>query len=331
MESASALPRSRPTRFVLGVLIGAVLLVLTVSRVDVGATLRVIAGASAAWLVLGVGVVLVDLLIRGARWRALLAGVGEGERPSLPLATAYLTIGYFANVLLPARLGDLARAYLAGASFRLGRLAVLGTIVVERVADGATMLVMALAASALVAGVATVRTLVGVGLVLAASGLAVLAVGWWLAARTRLGATALGRRVADLAGRLALGTAALRTPAGATAVVVLTLAAAGTAILTAWMVARAVGIELSAAQAVLFMSAVALSLAIPAAPASLGTYEFVGVVVLTSLGYGPEQSLATMVLLRAVSTFPSVGLGLVSTWLLHLRPATILGSSEAGA
>jgi hypothetical protein len=232
---------------------------------------------------------------------------------------------------LPARLGDLARAHLAGRSFRLGRLAVLGTIVVERMADGATMLVMAIAASALVAGVATVRTLVGIGLVLAASGLAVLAVGWWLTARTRLGTTGLGRRITELASRLALGTAALRTPAGATAIVVATLAAAATAILTAWMVARAVGIELSAPQAVLFMSAVALSLAIPAAPASLGTYEFVGVVVLTSLGYGPEQSLATMILLRAVSTFPSIGLGLISTWLLHLRPAAILGSSAASA
>ena len=48
----------------------------------------------------------------------------------------YLAIGYFANSMLPARLGDVARAYLAGRAFGISRLAVLGTIVVERLADG---------------------------------------------------------------------------------------------------------------------------------------------------------------------------------------------------
>ena len=331
MASAMSLPRSRPTRFILGAIVGIVLLALTLARVDLGQTVGVITGAAPAWLVVGIGVVLVDLLIRGVRWRTLLSGLGAGDRVPLILAIAYLTIGYLANVLLPARLGDLARAYLAGASFRLARLAVLGTVVIERVADGGTMLVLAVASSLVVAGIATVRTLIGLGLVLTAAGVAVLLVGWWLTAGTALGSTSLGRRVADLAGRIGAGTAALRRPGGALTVAVATLAAGGTATLTAWIVAHAVGIDLPPAQAALFMSSVALSLAIPAAPGSIGTYEFVGVTVLTSLGYGAAQALATMVLLRAVSTFPAIALGFVSTWLLHLRPATLLETTNADA
>ena len=98
--------------------------------------------------------------------------------------------------------------------------------------------------------------------------------------------------------------------------------------LVAWLVASAVGISLPVEQAVLFMSAIALSLAIPAAPGSLGTYEFVGVTVLTSLGHSPERALATIVLMRAVSTFPPIALGLVSAWILHLRPSAIVDTLD---
>lgn len=331
MAPATSLPRSRPIRFLLGALVGVALLVVTLARVDLAETANVIVGASGGWLVVGVAVVLVDLVIRAFRWRTLLSGLPNGQRVPLGRAAAYLSIGYLANALLPARLGDLARAYLAGISFRLSRLAVLGTVIVERLADGGTMLTLAVASTLLVSGIATVRTLIQLGLVLAAAGVAVLITGWWLTARTPLGATSIGTRVADLAGRVGAGAAALRMPGSAAVVAVATLAAAGTSTLTAWVVARAVGIELGPTEAALFMSSLALSLAIPAAPASLGTYEFVGVTVLATLGYGTAQALATMVLLRAVSTFPAIGLGLVSTWLLHLRPAAILESSDAGA
>ena len=194
------------------------------------------------------------------------------------------------------------------------------------------MLALAIVSSLLVAGVVAVRSLALYAVLLVGAGLAVLALAWWLAFRTRLGATRAGRVGRDLAVRLAQGLGAARTPGGATAISATTLAAATTAVLTAWLVASAVGITLPPEQAVLFMSAIALSLAIPAAPGSLGTYEFVGLAVLTGLGYAPERALATIVLMRAVSTFPPIALGLVSAWILHLRPAAIVGyvSEAAG-
>lgn len=319
---------SRPARLILGALVGFALLVLTLSRVDLGAVVERIAAASVPTLAVAVGVVLVDLVVRGLRWRTLLGGLGRGQRVGLVLPTAYLTIGYLANLLLPLRLGDLARAYLAGTAFARPRLATLGTIVVERVADGTTMLALLVVSSLLVSGIATVQTLEVYGLALAVAGLAGVVLGWWLLTRTAVGRSRPGQRIHDLAGRLAAGTTALRSPAGAAAVVAATLAAAGTAVLGAWLVARSVGIDLAPSEGVLFMSAIALSLAIPAAPGSLGTYEFVGVVVLTSLGYGADQALATIVLMRAVTTLPPIALGILSTWVLHLRPAVILGAGD---
>ena len=324
-----AVARSRLVRLGLGALVGATLLVVILARVDLASVAAVIAGASVPALALAVAIVLLDLVIRGLRWQGLIAGLGTEGRARLPLATAYLTIGYLANVLLPARLGDLARAYLAGAAFRLPRLATLGTIVVERVADGTTMLGLAVLASLLVAGIPAVQALAAFGLLLAAAGGAGVGIAWWVTMRTAFGRSGPGRLVRDLAARLAVGTAAARTPRGAAALVLTTAAGTTTAILVAWIVPGSVGVALTPAQAALFMSAIALSLAVPAAPGSLGTYEFVGVVVLTSLGHSAERAFAAIVLMRAVSTFPPIALGIVATWLLHLRPGAILETAGA--
>jgi uncharacterized membrane protein YbhN (UPF0104 family) len=108
----------------------------------------------------------------------------------------------------------------------------------------------------------------------------------------------------------------------------LTALLATTATIVAWTVARAVGIDLSPVQAVLFLSGIALSLAIPAAPGALGTYEFVGTAIITGLGYTPEQGLATILLMRIITTFPPALLGVGSIWALHVRPGTIIETAE---
>ena len=329
MGPSLAIAPSRRARLALGGVVGLALLVLTIARVDLGVVVDHIAGASLPVLAAAVGVVLVDLGIRGSRWRTLLRGLGGDARVGLRESVAYLTIGYLANLLLPARLGDLARAYLAGTAFRRPRLAILGTIVVERVGDGLTMLGLAVLASLLVAGIATAQALAGYGALLVAAGVALALLGWWAVSRFARAGSSVGRRIREVGARLAAGTTALRTPTGAATVALATLAGAGTAVLVAWMVAGAVGVRLAPVEAILFMSAIALSLAIPAAPGSLGTYEFVGVTVLTGLGHGADQALATIVLMRAVSTFPPIAIGIAATWLLHLRPGVILEAAAA--
>jgi uncharacterized membrane protein YbhN (UPF0104 family) len=130
------------------------------------------------------------------------------------------------------------------------------------------------------------------------------------------------------ASSVARGLAGIQTVPGALTVGGLTLAAAATAVGVAWSVATAAGVPLSLVQAILFTSGIALSLAIPAAPASLGTYEFVGVVILSSFGASAEQALATILVMRLVSTLPLSILGLAAIWILHIRPAAVFRSAE---
>ena len=316
-------------RLALGVVISVVFLGITLSRVDLPKTAEAIGRAAPLGLAIGVGIVLVDVSLRALRWRVLLAGVDSAASPpSYRLALGYLTIGYAANAVLPARLGDVARAILAGSAFGMPRLAIFGTIMVERLADGLTMLGLALVSSILVAGIAELRQLALFGLVAAVVGGFVVLVGWLVLSRSASRGVGILVRIAAIAGRVAAGAGALRSARGAALVGGLTVAVTMTAILVAWTVARSVGIPLQPLEAVLFMSGVALSLAIPAAPGSLGTYEFVGVAIVTSLGYPPEQGLATMVLMRVVTAFPPAIAGLISLVVLQVRPRTLLAASD---
>ena len=321
--------RSSLLRLAVSLAISAVFLYLALSSVDLAAVGRAIADASPAWLLLALGIVIVDLGLRALRWQLLLHGVrGAGTRPGYRLTVGYLTIGFAANFVLPARLGDVARAMLAGTAFRTPRLAIFGTIMIERLGDGLTMLALAIGSSVLVARIAELNQLALFVVVAGAGGLVALAVGWFVLTRTGIATTRVGELVLGIVGRVAAGAGALTTVRGAASIVGMTWLLAGTACLVAWAVSNALGMALSPPQVVLFLSGIALSLAIPAAPGAIGTYEFVGKTIIVTLGFSAEQGLATILLMRLLTTVPPALAGLISLVVLHVRPSSIVHASE---
>jgi uncharacterized protein (TIRG00374 family) len=274
--------------------------------------------------------VLIDLCLRALRWHVLLRSVEDATvRPPYRLAFGYLTLGFAANFVLPARLGDIARAVLAADTFKAPRLSIFGTILIERVSDGLTFLGLAILSSLVVASASELRNLTVYAVGLVGAGLAAAVIGWLAITRTPLAATRPATAILGIVRRLSAGAGAFRHGSSAAAFLLLTALLATTATLVAWSVLQAVGVNLTPIQTVLFLSGIALSLAIPAAPGAIGTYEFVGVAIITGLGYTPEQGLATILLMRILTTFPPALIGLVSIWALHVRPGAIAESAEA--
>ena len=319
-------------RLLVGIAISAVFLGVTLRQVDLQKAADAIGHAAPAGLAAALVIVLVDLTLRALRWHVLLLGVeGTPARPPYRLAFGYLTLGFAANAVLPARLGDVARAVLAADAFRTPRLAMFGTILIERVSDGLVMLGLAVASSLIVAGAAELQALTGYAILLGVAGLIVAAVGWVAISRSALASTRIATLITGLVRRVSAGAGALRHSGSASAFAGLTVVLATTATLVAWTVAQAVGVNLGPIQAVLFLSGIALSLAIPAAPGAIGTYEFVGVSIMTGLGYTPEQGLATILLMRIITTFPPALLGVGAIWALHVRPGSIVDPAEPEA
>jgi uncharacterized protein (TIRG00374 family) len=318
--------RSPAVRLVAGIVISAAFLAVTVSRVDLGETAQALAGAAPAGILVALVLVLVELTIRAERWRVLL-------HPSAPVplrsAFAYLSIGYFANLLLPARLGDVARAYLAARSLGISTLVTLGTVVVERVSDTAVILIVVLVAGLAVAPRSEVAGWAELIALVAVIGLALVAVVGILLLRSGLLDRRFGRQVRSIVARVAEGGAALRRPSGAALILGLTVLPFGVAVCTFGAISGALGLPLDPVEWALVLGVLALSTAVPAAPGSLGTYEFAGVTVLGILGIGPSQALAATVLIHVMALVPSALLGLVATLVLHVRIADVEAAATA--
>ena len=82
---------------------------------------------------------LAGYLVRTVRWQVILKPT---KRISFGSAFAVLMIGFTANNLLPARIGEVVRAYALGRKEAMSKSLSLATIVVERVFDGITIMGM---------------------------------------------------------------------------------------------------------------------------------------------------------------------------------------------
>jgi glycosyltransferase 2 family protein len=300
------LRRSSVLRAVIGFAISAVAIAVVVNSVDMAATAQVLASTAPGWLAVAAAFLLVDVVVRAIRWRRLLAPVRD-----VPFARvlAYLLIGYLANSVLPARLGELVRCHYLGDREGISRATALGTVVVERVVD--IVVVVAIAALAIlvlsVRGIVVGAVLVGVAIALLLG--VVLAIG--VAAHRIPGAdraVALADRwpqVQRVAARLREGLAVAGRPRTLFEALALSVVAWGATLLAFAAAGQAIGVELTIGQASLLASGVALAAAIPSGPASLGTYELAATRLGQAVGVPAEAALAigllTHVLILAIT------------------------------
>ena len=96
--------------------------------------------ANYLYAVPAVGIYFLAVYFRAIRWRFLLSPLA-----SLPVNRLYpvVVIGYMANNLMPARLGELVRSYYLARREKVSGSSALATIAIERVYDGVTLLAFA--------------------------------------------------------------------------------------------------------------------------------------------------------------------------------------------
>jgi uncharacterized protein (TIRG00374 family) len=115
-----------------------------VLQIDFAATWSLIARADPGFLLLAVLAYYATFPLRGFRWRFVLSRVGT--KVGLRDATEILFLSWFVNCLVPAKLGDLYRAYLLKGNFGASASRTVGTIFIERIADIIVIFGLALAA-----------------------------------------------------------------------------------------------------------------------------------------------------------------------------------------
>ena len=108
---------------------------------------REIAHAHVGWFVVSVVLATLTFPVRAVRWRIMLSATAPDAR--LGAVWKATAIGFMANNVLPARGGELARAYAASRLAPVRFTTALGSIAIERVFDGLVLiLLMAVAIAA---------------------------------------------------------------------------------------------------------------------------------------------------------------------------------------
>jgi uncharacterized membrane protein YbhN (UPF0104 family) len=269
--------------------------------------------------------------IRGARWRVLLQNSGEppARIPPLRDLSEIIYISWFANSVVPAKLGDVYRGWLlrhvSGISWSHG----MGTIVAERALDAIVLVVLMIGtgfltyggviAGAVSGGAGTCFTgglmptspscflleLFALGAIMAV----VLVIGLVLFARygERL-ERFLPARVASIYARFsgALVLSFGRFPRLLT-LSVLAWAAEGAAF---WLVGLALGFHLPLALVIFFSLLQAFITVIPLTPGGLG-FEWLLAGALSLQGYDPAAALAMTGLYRTITYGSLIAGGLI--------------------
>jgi uncharacterized protein (TIRG00374 family) len=316
-------------RGTLGIGISVLALWIVLRSVDLGAALEVLADADLRWIGLMVVAALLDVGARGARWRWLLRPI---KVVGYWRMLGYTYIGYLANNVLPARLGELVRSHAAGEGEGLSRTTVLGTVVVERVVD--TVIVVGLAALAVVVlsarGMMTSAVLLGAAFVaLLVLGLAIAMALHRLPGADRVAAfMARWPRIVELARRLREGLAVAGKPGTLLGAVAFSAIAWAASIFTFLAAGQAIGVELTLAQGALLTSGIALAMIVPSGPGYFGTYELTAVAIMGTFGIDPDSAFAMALLAHAVNlVVTSVG-GVISALRLNVGLGT--GSADEG-
>jgi glycosyltransferase 2 family protein len=285
--------RNALLRATVGIAVSVVAIWILFQSVDIAAAFDVLRTASPAWIAVMLVTTTVDIGARGARWHALLAPIAAVPYRRV---LGYTYIGYLANNVLPARLGELYRSHALGEGEGVSRTTVLGTVVVERVVD--TVMVVAIAALAVVVlsvrGVMSSAVLLGFAFVT----LLVIGLGLGMAAHRLPGASRVTEiiarwpRILELARRLREGLAVAGRPRTLVGALLFSAVAWAASTGTFLAAGQAVGVELSLAQAALLTSGVALVSIIPSGPGYVGTFELTVVGIAEGFGIPRDSAFA---------------------------------------
>jgi len=252
------------------------------------------------------------------RWQLLLRNTGE--HGSLPGLFHIIMLAFFANCLLPAKMGDFYRAYLVRQRTTISGTKALGTIISERVIDFLVLMTLLIVSGlisfhaviparflpAVLAGVAIAVVLVG-GLV----GLR-FSKGWfsrWLPHRYRDRARTFKAGLLD----------AFQGRSGA--LVTLSVLVWGLESSRLYLVVQALPLHLSLnpAQVVFIALVASLLTTIPALPGGLVLVEGGIVAVFLFFGFTPSQGFTVAILDRIISYWSLVAIGLVTFLLTRHR------------
>ncbi|MCE1227277.1 MAG: flippase-like domain-containing protein [Geobacteraceae bacterium] len=310
--------------------ISMLLLLLLLRKIDFPSLVQALRKLDLRCLAAAVFFTFVSYWLRAVRWRYLLL-----HERSLPLSSLYpaVLIGYMANNLFPARLGEFIRAWVLAEREKLQTPAVFASLVIDRLFDGFSVMVMLAlvlltlqlppgmeqSASLLRAGGTTMLLFyVGMVLFLALLKLRPVAALALLARLLKPFPALITERAIPLAGSFLGG---LRFSYGGRdlfGVLISSLLIWISATLPIYLVLLGFGIHLPLTASFFIMVLLVFAVMVPAAPGYIGTYHLACYTGLAAFGLPDTQAISIALVVHGVGFFPVILGGLYQVWSLGM-------------
>jgi uncharacterized protein (TIRG00374 family) len=301
-ESTPASPLARGLATVgaigLGIAISAALLWWALRGVDSDAVIEALRRTSPPWLLACLGSLALFSWAKASRWRLLLAPTASLRTKDL---VPPLVIGIMGNLFLPLQLGEGVRAYLVARSQRIRLVTVLMTLVLERILDLLSALLVIACAFAVAGTLLDAQRDIALVLAAIVGGIVAVAAVPFVApaASKRLAAAAVlhfpagaQKRLRDWASAGAASALSFSKPRSRLALAALTLAQSGTMLMCTWASIAALGIRVPATAAFVVMAASIIAMAVPAAPGYFGNIQAAYSIGLAGFGVSAADALA---------------------------------------
>jgi len=319
-------------KVVVGILISLGFVIFAIAQVDFVQVKEAFARASYIWTIPMVFTVVIAMWIRALRWRKLLLPIKD-----LSYGTLYssIMIGFMANNLLPARVGEVIRAISLSGKHELSKTSVFATVVAERAFDSLGLLVVFMATLLFVDYPAKLRQ---AGLLVLVVSIICLLFLFLLKTKTDLGvklickplgmiSRTLAARIESLLRKFAVGLTILTDPKLILIVFLYSVLLWFFSGISGYLIFLSFGLhpEIWAAFIVLFVTALAVSL--PSSPGYIGTFHGACIIafdLINSFGmFGQVVSksvaLSYSIILWSCQFFPVTIIGLYYLKKEHLR------------
>ncbi len=305
------------TRNLIALVITALFLFLAIYKIDIGDFTGAFRHLNPLYFIPALFVYFVCFFFRALRWRLILS---DGRSMGIWSLYGYLIIGYMANNVLPARLGELVRAYVTGRREKVSRSAAFASVVLERLFDGLTI-VFILIMLMFIAGIerqwliylSVVSSLIFVG------GITFLFMLAFMRESTMKIAAKIfslfPKKLEDLAnhilGRFLTGLGMLHSAKDLLMVIAYSFAVWGCEALVYMIYLKAFNVDVPMHAALLTLVVVNLSMMIPSSPGGIGIFQFACIKALAVFGVSQGLAFAYSSALHATQLIPVIILGLI--------------------
>lgn len=308
----------------LALAISALAIYLSFRHIDLDQVRRAIGGVNYFWILLATGNSLFTVYALGWRWQKLL-----NPRASLSLSALFRLniLSQYANIVAPARMGELLRMYLTSREAKTEAGFVLGTIAAERILDA----VVFVAGWFMVSSYLVLENEIPLPVsILIATGAITLLAGF-LIFQPDLFMTVIKKGIFFLPQKwqktlidfIRNGLEAFsyfKNLMGTIVLLFLTLFLLLSQALTNYLVFLAFGLKLSFWAAVVTILAIQAGSVPPAAPGKIGVFEYAVILALSLFSVPREQALSYAITLHLVAYLPKIILGGFYAARLSERP-----------